>query len=340
MMAEFDWPSFLNRHGIEHVNHGPSTAKGNVYVKCPLCGQADHGHHMGISLHGRGWGCWRNSAHRGRNPVRLIAALLGISHAEAAKIAGVGVRGLPANPNDAMAGMLARLTGGQMIELPKLEFPEEFSDRWCSKTAQPFTDYLLDRGFTQDEISFLTEHYQLHFALSGDYCYRIIVPVYDWDRSLFTWTARAINQDTKAKYKTLSPNVAKPPIALGATSDILLDLPYVQEGGDFLVVTEGPFDAMRLGLFADEFQAKATCLFGKRISDSQISLLADLRNSYNDIFVVLDPDATGDLLAASTALRSIGVRVWALTGEKDPGELSAPEINGLLTELSLATEHH
>ena len=50
----FDWISFLDKHGIEYSTRGPSTSRGNVYVHCSFCGQADQGKHLGISLEGKG----------------------------------------------------------------------------------------------------------------------------------------------------------------------------------------------------------------------------------------------------------------------------------------------
>jgi hypothetical protein len=62
--------------GIEVLDKGHSVSKGNFNIKCPFCGAADPGHHMGIRLDNGWWGCWRSSDHRGKSPVRLLCALL------------------------------------------------------------------------------------------------------------------------------------------------------------------------------------------------------------------------------------------------------------------------
>ena len=85
---KIDWPTILRAHHIVHVDTGPSTSKDNIYVHCPFCGQADGGYHMGISTKGKGWGCWRNTAHRGKAPARLLAALLRIDIGMALRMLG------------------------------------------------------------------------------------------------------------------------------------------------------------------------------------------------------------------------------------------------------------
>lgn len=321
-MTNFDWVSFVARYSIDHIDHGPSTARGNLYVHCPFCGASDRGYHMGLSLSGRGWGCWKNSAHRGRSPARLVAALLGVSHSEAARIAGVKS---PAGVSDDQMGtMLSNLIGSSSNEPPaELVMPEEFSNRWESRVARPFVEYLAKRGFSLEGISWLTKHYDLRFALYGAYRYRIIVPIVDSTGRLYSWTARAVNEDAPNKYKTLSVRGESPPIALGPPTEVLLDLPHLFEGGDVLVVAEGPFDAMNLAWCARDLEVRATCLFGKVVSSTQLGLLAQLRPLYRRVFVMLDPDATVDLIQISSALKSVGVDTWFLTGDNDPGEMSA-----------------
>ena len=321
-MSGFDWASFVARYNIDHVSRGPSTASGNLYVHCPWCGAADSGHHMGLSLRGRGWGCWKNSQHRGRNPTRLVAALLGVSHAEAARI--TGVKSLPGVSAGQMEAMLRQLTEGPLREpqVPPV-MPEEFSSQWESRTARPFVEYMLERGFTREDTSWLVGHFDLRFALHGDFRYRIVVPVLDRHGHLHTWTGRAVNSDARIKYKTLSTHAVSPPTALGPPTDVLLDLPRLFEGGDVLVVAEGPFDAMRLALCARGLGIRATCLFGKAVSTKQLGLLAQLRDRYRRMFVVLDPDAVMDLVQVAPVLLAVGAEVWPLSGDDDPGEMPA-----------------
>src|SRR5215475_10070301 len=85
----FDWPAFLDQRGIEYEPDG----KFNIRCVCPWCSDKDSPR-MAISTTGKGWHCWAAADHRGRSPVRLIAALTGVSLPEAATLAGVRI--LPA----------------------------------------------------------------------------------------------------------------------------------------------------------------------------------------------------------------------------------------------------
>ena len=332
----FDWQRFLDSQGIEYSERGASTAKGNLYVKCPFCGDADQGKHMGLSTAGRGWGCWRNQQHRGRAPERLIQALLGCGWPEAARLAGKGVSGLPSG----LAGFMDAVRGALGIN-PKAETrkpplrPVDF--RLFMPGGGPIMDYMRDRKFSAADLYQLAEKFDLHYAIRGDWSYRLIIPVHAPDGTWLTWTGRAINFDAKIRYKTLTSDPDKAgegPLAVGPINDFLLNLPSLLAGGETLILAEGPFDAMRLSLFADRFDAKATCLFGKAISPAQIEWLVQLRPLYNRVVLLLDPDASLDALGVQARLAPLAIKTHRLLGQHDPGDMDAREICALLTRIS------
>jgi hypothetical protein len=214
--------------------------------------------------------------------------------------------------------------------------PPEFCRAWGSKSAHLFLIYLASRGFTARQIDRLIEDYDLRFAMRGDYTYRIVIPVRDEAGALFTWTARSIADDAKPKYKTLTRHSEKAgdgPLALGPITDTLLGYPALSEGGEILVIAEGPLDAMNLSLHASATGSRATCIFGKAVSAAQIDLLADLRHSYEKVFLLLDPDASIDSLAVSRSLTALGIKTWTTDGDCDPGEMSGSAIKQMLKEM-------
>jgi len=79
-----DWIQLLSRNSIPYREE-----RHNIYVHCIWCGAADQGMHLGISTRGAGWGCWRNKRHRGKSYIRLLAALLRISDAQARALLGI-----------------------------------------------------------------------------------------------------------------------------------------------------------------------------------------------------------------------------------------------------------
>lgn len=333
----FDWQRFLTSHRIEYFDRGPSTAKNNIYVRCPFCGGADGGHHMGIHLEGKGWGCWKNSAHRGKAPQRLIQALIGCSWMEAARLAGKAPNGLEfggAGILEAVQDALGVVEAGE-VEAPPLRMPKEFKGLDANyRAGLACWDYLRRRGFTDREVTRIADHFDLRYAQTGDWIYRVIIPIRDESKRLLSWTGRAINADAKARYKTLSLDPEAEPRALIATSDLFLDLPRLFSGGKFLVICEGPFDAIRLAHPAMERDGQATCLFGKTVSASQLDYIARLRPAFDHVFLLLDSDAAFDALRIVSDLTMLGVIPVFMRGAKDPAEMPRSEMEMLLDKMA------
>jgi hypothetical protein len=343
VMTTFDWQSFFDRYGIEYTDRGPSTAKDNLYVHCPMCGDADQGKHMGVSLKNRGWGCWRRSDHRGKAPARLIQALLGVSYAEAQEIAGASKRAF-GNGLGGLVGAVSRALGQDSgVEPPArlLSLPASFKPL---KKGGPHWDYMHgpDRGYVNWEIKELVSRFDLREAWRDrDWAWRVIIPIYDEHGKVITWTGRAIAK-SRLRYKTLSPdpekesNPAKAPI-----TDHLFDMKNLMKGGKFLAITEGPFDVMSLWLETHIIrQAQVTCLFGKAISPPQIDDIVKLRNLYEAIFLLLDPDASLDMMRMTSHLTALGVKLVVQKTGKDPGEMSHGERLALLKDLSHRVSHN
>lgn len=344
-MAAFDWRKFCEAHQIDYIERGASTAKGNIYIACPMCGNADAGHHMGLHLDSGAWGCWKNNQHRGRAPNRLIQACLGISWADAARIAGKGAGGA----NFGSGGLLSAVRGMLGLgepEAPKkpLRLPREFKPLTphANGASKLFTAWMADvRRYGRKDLDIASVRFNLHWSMTGDWSYRLIVPIHDEKGDLITWTGRAITDQANIRYKTLTSDPEKAgegPMALQPISDCLLGLSDLFEGGSFLVLGEGPFDGFRLSLMADEFDARGSCLFGKVVSDAQLDLLAQLRPRYDAIFLLLDPDAALDALRTGSQLRALGVIPIPLHGDDDPDEMPRHVLRGLFEDMARKAE--
>lgn len=327
-----DWPTVLREQGIPFVDKGPSTSKGNIYVRCPMCGSADQGHHMGISIHGKGWGCWRNRLHRGANPSKLLAALLNVSRQRADAI--LGLEGPTLLGDDDVKGKLEAMFGEQKpiaLNKPILEFPKEMkalskTNNGKAASKQMFQNYLIERGYPSDEVSVLAATYQLRYCLTGLFKYRLIFPVYT-KLGLTTWTGRSIVPGREPRYLSLTsnPEVAEDgPLALQNIKDCLFNERWLyKQEGKALIVAEGPFDAMRLDYVGRQFHVHATGLFGKTVSDVQADKLEEIGKNYKRKFILLDPDAMFDRLSVYEQMKGIGFSVLKLyTGKgwgDDPG---------------------
>jgi len=328
----FDWKRFLSRHSIDYVTQGPNVARGAINVKCPFCGPADPSEHLGISLSGKGWGCWRNATHRGKSRARLIQALLRCSHERAQELAG----GTVVTPQDnSFADQLSSmLTGEQVakVERPtKLELPTEFKPLTANAgLAKPFVEYLQNRGYAFEDVWWAASIYDLHYCTRGDFQYRIIIPLYNEDQRLVSWVGRTIVPDTNPRYKALHVDSA-----IAAPGDTLLGLHVLSRLKDTraLVVCEGAFDAIRVSLFGRALGIWGTCLFGLNVSDSQSFLLEELSDRFEHVYLLLDEDASLQSFRLSQRLGRKCRPLRLPMGIGDPGELKATQAASLFAQM-------
>ena len=315
-----DWPRFLTAHSIQYQDAG----KHNITTSCPFCGSVDTlGHYLAISTRGRGWRCFRNPRqHRGRSNARLIAALLKCSEAHARDLAGETAPPLPSAYTFGAEWRkklgVASPEGSRPASF-HLKLPPEFKSLAShSRFVDAFWNYLYGRGYTFDQAAWAVENYQLHYAITGPYAYRIIVPVYAADGKLMTWTGRSIRPDAEIRYKTLATDDACAP-----PGDLLLGLQMLWsvKNPRCLVVCEGPFDAIAVTVLGHLNGVYGTCLFGLNVSEAQADLLAELERRFERMRLMLDSDALLRILSLRERLPQRCKSAVLLTGAKDPGEL-------------------
>lgn len=333
-----DWPRFLDAQRIEYVESGPSTAKGNIYTHCPWCGDADQSYHLGISIRTpwRGYGCWRNDNHRGRNPARLVSALLGVSIESASHI--LGQENAPALIGDeALKGQIAALIAPTQDsqEERELVLPKEFKPIKVGRPAcQMFVDYLVSRKYREHHIKRLCKIYNLHYCLSGLFKYRVIFPVYT-KKGLVTWTGRSIVSAREPRYLSLTvdPEVAgSGDVARANIKDCLFNERELFRGGLALILGEGPLDAMRLDFVGRKLEVRGTGLFGKTVSDAQVQTLERLSSRFKRKVFLLDPDARLDNFAMWSKLNRIGFEAGRIKGKwEDPGATPLRVIEDFIT---------
>lgn len=318
-MARFDVIRFLEKHNIDYVTAGPRTSRWNVNVKCPLCSSDEF--YLGISLRGKGWNCWRNMAHRGASYVRLVQVLIKCDLDTAKEIVGVDQTAMPENVGmseyvRAKFGMEPVRKKGRLRYLPEFKPINTTGVR-----VKLYQQYLFSRGYRSAHLDWLFETYQLHYAPTGPFSRRVIIPIFDKYGRLLNWTGRAIQKQAKLRYRALSTEYDKDlPLAVCNPQEAVLGLPYLHrvDNPKVLLVVEGPFDAMWLTFWGHPFGVYATCLFGLNLSIEQMELVGELQDRFDRSYLLLDDDAALRALRLSSPL---GLGIKRIPGIKDAAEL-------------------
>lgn len=319
----FDWPAFLRSHRIPYRDTGANTSRDNMVVHCPFCGSQDQSEHMSINLSGKGWRCFRNSDHKGKNPARLVAALAGISLERANAMVGNAIF----IPDDFGDRMKALVNPEAAVARKGLAMPPEFKAFAGLPSSRPYVNYLLRRGFSAKQIEHLTPRWDVRYCARGPYQGRIIFPI--WYRGkLVAWTGRTISGNQDLRYKALTRDRERAEKegydpALGAISHYLLWYDQLREtNADTIVLCEGPFDALKVAVLGRRHGVVATCFFTSQPTEEQMHVLQALLPRFKRRVVMLDQSgtfATG--IKITNALSSLGVSTYTLPPTlKDPGE--------------------
>lgn len=314
--------NILAAHGVEFRDGG----RDDILVRCPLCGDADPSQHLAISTRKLGWRCFRNRQHKGRSYVKLLTLVLRCSEERARELLGIREAApLPDADDFALQWRRQLGMGAEAPETGPLRFPKEFRKLTPrAKRSDAFWEYLTgrkkgQRHFTTDEAEWAADAYNLHFAISGDYAFRIIIPIYTARGELATWTARSLNPDADIRYMTLKKDFAKVP-----PGNLLLGLPLLRSASPArcLIVNEGPFDAIAVSALGHKLGVWGTCIFGLELSESQGDLLTEFGEYFDRMRLILDPGAMFRVLNLRSSLPRRCLPVQLPPGFDDPGELT------------------
>jgi hypothetical protein len=320
-----DWQAFLTERSIEFVTSGHGIAGKNIAIQpCPFCGSFGRPFHLHISLEGRGWRCWRTENKGG--DAALVKVLIGCSWHEANLIAGRRV----SLSND-FATQIHNLLKPKAVESNsnKLKLPKEFKPLSTKPSCRPYSRYLATRGFT--DIKLLNERFGLHYCTQGAFHNRVIFPVY-MEGKLVGWTGRAIYKNAELRYKTLShkPKLGLPTALLPIRHCLLWYDNLFKWSANTLIITEGPFDSLKINYLGIKEGIVSTCFFGNNPSDYQIDLLRELLPLFKYRFIMLDKESEIlTTLKVGGKLRGLGLKpmqgfgadsTLLPPGLKDPGE--------------------
>ena len=326
-----DWSRILSEHRVEYVSEGANVKRGNVNVRCPFCGTDDPSYHMGIDPDTSNWACWRNPAHRGKNPARLLIKLLNIAPRRVFDMLGQVEEVFDDSDWSSVPQRLSkpvRRATDRTLALPK-EIKKIY--RSDLDLIGPFVQYLEVRGF--DDPIGACRRYDIHYCTKGEFVDRIVLPIY-YQARLVAWTSRTIGS-SPLRYRDSSVEESLIP-----PKETLFNFDEASRGGRALVVVEGPLDVMKIDYYGRDFGVTAVGLYTASVSQAQQYLLPELYSKFASVFCMMDATNNLDRVDSyrmSSAL-SITRHVVPLPppyGFKDAGDLPPAAASRLARHLAL-----
>lgn len=309
----FDIEKFLLKENIEYRSSGKNIGKGNIGICCPVCLEGRY--HCSISLLKSVYTCWICSD-RG-DYSKLISKLKGISYDEASEII---------NAKSQLKQLLEerdlKLVSQDKKEFTIVSLPHHtrpfFSENSC--IWQRFA-----LGFIKNKYDLCLDEIidaQLMYCYHGEYKNRIIVPVFK-NNKLISFLGRTWDTNCDKRYMNAKGTYIK---------NTLYNIDNIKKNQNLLVVVEGVFDAIKVGL------NRAVATFGTEITDEQKKLLIELRPK--KLVVMTDNDAdpntnnsvnkkAQELVDYLSAFMNTQLIKIPYIG-KDPADLSKKDIDRLL----------
>lgn len=328
-MSVLDWKAILDKHHVPYVEKGKNVKRGEIGLSCPWCGAADPSQHLGINLTSGWYSCWRQkSGHSGKSPLRLLMKLLRVPYARARELAGLGEGYIDPEGFDALAArLMGREVQSHTAPLLRTFLDPDASFRFLhSKTPaqRRFVEYIYGRGFEREDLEAFLHKYVVMYATEGRFASRIIFP-YFLEGELVTWTGRAIGS-AEIRYKDLSVDESVVP---PKQTVYLFD--EAAKGGRYLVVNEGPIDALKIDFYGAAHGVHAVALSTNSITPTQLYMLEELAPMYTEVLVMMDAKTQYgfvDSMRMKQELATIpNVRIVEPPfGKADAAELKAEEV--------------
>tara|TARA_A100001515_G_scaffold91197_2_gene72696 strand:- start:2377 stop:3312 length:936 start_codon:yes stop_codon:yes gene_type:complete len=185
-----------------------------------------------------------------------------------------------------------------------IHLPEEFislTNKRLPKTALPATNYLINRGISEEDIL----KWKIGYCSSGDYENRIIIPSFNNDGDVNYYISRTYSNHWM-RYKN-------PPVS----RDIIFNELCIDWRQD-VVIVEGVFDAIK----ADN----AIPILGSTIREKSRLFQKIVKHS-PDIYFALDADAEKKAMSIMRKFSNYGIEVYKIPvpSDKDVGDMSKEE---------------
>lgn len=256
-----------------------------LHMPCPLCG--DHKPRLYINrLTGR-WMCFHCDEKGGLEAFLMEALLYD-----------------PIQAGRLMAQMRDEAPTARRERAPvkptEIEWPPFAMSFEEEKVDGRYWSYLVDRGIAANQIA----QYDIRWCPVGKYAERVIIPIM-MGGVLRGWMARLIREPVGKEQKVLHPLGMKSSLLLFGLDDVAPD--------SAVVLTEGPFDALRIG--------GAVATMGAKMSPQQRHLLQE--RGITTVVILYDGDNSGRRAAKRVGRELVAagftVEIANLPDGVDPG---------------------
>jgi hypothetical protein len=297
---QLDWRGLLSSIHVDWRDRGANCRSGNVNISCPFCGN-DPSYHLAIAEQREAFYCYRDDRHSGRQFVYLLVKL-GIARPEAIRLI-----------NSFM------MHSQPIVREAVKQAPGHLAPAWdrfaSAVDNRHAVAYLTRRGIARPEQ--IIARYDLRVALAGTWGRRLLIPFLSPRGDVLTWTGRGLIDDMVPKYLTQT-----------SSDPGLIFVPdYDKRGKGCLVITEGPFDALKLAIISQDSPFIVAALTGKQLNPSRLLKLRELADGCDSVLVALDSDVNTSShfaiisdIAGFLPIRYIG-RARLPSGYKDPADL-------------------
>ncbi len=311
----FSWKQFCQEHGIHFVTSGKNVARGHFNSKCPMCGSSDVSEHMGMSLTGPEFACWRDQSHRGRDPAVLVKAFLGCTYADAKAITGDSS---PLPTQDSLSDLSLRLKaleGSKSQSKVAMQLPPDFKLLTPERPTHVAWNYFKTRGFRNADLFHIAGTYELMVGFDGMWQNRIIFPIMV-NQKLKGWQGRSISRTSRLRFLT-EPEDAK---------NHLFNYDMVNTNGDILVIVEGLFGCLKVDYYGWPHNIRACAVMGLQVKSTQIAEIYRLAPKFKKLLLLFDPGAEGQVANLASKLSIFNPVIGNLGNLSGPDDLAPDQV--------------
>lgn len=272
----------------------------SLVTECFSCGKSKHLYLFLETGYGKCMRCGTSFS-----PEAIVVHITGCSFREAKRVLGK-VGKLVGEQRQRLPHLLqSNKNASPTKEIKRFPLPLDFFPLSTRPDLVTPLQYLQKRGITEEVI----HKYDLRYSPAMQ---RIVIPIYMDDKCV-GWQGRDVTDNASLPY--LSP--------LGfSRSSILLGIDCIEKDYEFAILTEGPFDFLKVASLPNTL-----CSLGKQVTKDQIALIKKL-TTVKKVYLALDPDACALFDSIACALEPTQEVFLMLPpkNKKDFGECTLTEI--------------